>query len=532
MNGEPEKYDQPEKKQARRLALFHAVESLTTCRESSPVVTLDHFRRGMNYVCNCLEKTNNAGNTCFPVPHEQVKEKSKKFEELHAARVGKKHVGELQVLFLCGPEPMNDLEVMLELGIRLENIWAVESKNENFEWAVESLFASGYQIKIYRGKLQQCFEIVPQQFDIVYFDACGPLPSSEARTLDVLRQLFEHQRLTPLSVLITNFSEANHDGDEKSLDLWAKRLGSWFFTRDEWEDFENDYWQHVAKNLNDYYSNFVSSFVIEFAGLLMPWWRVAALDGARREYFATAFSDAAQIKLKLPPFHEERLKLEKPLEAMLLQDSFPAYCRMLEMFLENLPNGDPLKNLFCVEASNRVKLSDAVWLAYAFRNCGDPGFSVTADLNKKLCSAEAVEALNSFRWLDQDLKIFCDKPQPHLLADLLLGLYGYPYHCNLAKQRRWRYLAKDTPMYLDVFVLDQARYFYDLVPTLPLLAQQLRFPDQWILRVCMDGIFRHTAQPCGEWFYASTLAAMETPGFDFHDFQERESVKGEGSGAI
>ena len=41
------------------------------------------------------------------------------------------------------------------------------------------------------------------------------------------------------------------------------------------EDFENDYWQHVAKNLDDYYSNFVSRFVIEFAGLLMPLWRVS-----------------------------------------------------------------------------------------------------------------------------------------------------------------------------------------------------------------------------------------------------------------
>ena len=165
MNRDAENYDQPEKKQARWLALCHAVESLTTYRESSPVVTLDHFRRGMNYICDSLEKTNKAGYTCFPVPHEQVKEKSKAFEELHATRVGKKQAGELQVLFLCGPEPMNDLEVMLELGIRPENIWAVESDREVFKQAVESLFVSGYGIKIYRGSLQQFLEIVPQQFE-------------------------------------------------------------------------------------------------------------------------------------------------------------------------------------------------------------------------------------------------------------------------------------------------------------------------------------------------------------------------------
>ncbi len=516
-------YDQPEKKRARWLALCHAVESLTTYRESSPVVTLDHFRRGMNYVCDSLEKTN-----CFPVPHEQVKEKSKAFEELHASRVGKKQAGELQVLFLCGPEPMNDLTVMLELGIRPENVWAVESEKKEFKQAVESLFDSGYGIKIYRGSLQQFFEIVPQQFDIVYFDACGSVLSPKAKTLDVLRELFERQRLTPLGVLISNFSQANPDG--KSPDVWAKRLGSWFFSRDGWEgDSPEAYWQHVGGNLESYYSNFVSRFVIELAGLLMPWWRVAALDGARQEYYSSDF--AAHINLE--KFHAERRKVEASQGAVFFGDSFPVYRRVVEMVQESLPKTDPLRELFFTDPLNKARLSDAVWLAYALRNCGDPDFSATADVNKGACSKAAVEALNSFRWLDQGSRLFCDEPQPHLLADLLLGLYGYPYHCNVAKQRRWRYVAagKVTPMYLDVFVFDQARYFYDLVPTLPLLVDRLRFPDQWILRVCMDGIFRHTAQVCGEWFYASTLAEMGVPGFEFHDLPERETIKDEDAGA-
>ena len=102
----------------------------------------------------------------------------------------------------------------------------MESDKEVFKQAVESLFVSGYGIKIYRGSLQQFFEIVPQQFDIVYFDACGPLPSPKPRTLDVLRQLFERQRLTPLSVLITNFSQANQDGKTWMYGRNASVLGS------------------------------------------------------------------------------------------------------------------------------------------------------------------------------------------------------------------------------------------------------------------------------------------------------------------
>jgi len=93
----------------------------------------------MNYVCDSLEKTNKAGYTCFPVPHEQVKDKSKGFEELHASRVGKKQAGELQVLFLCGEEPMNDLKVMLEAWDQAGEHLGGGIRKGNFQAAVESL---------------------------------------------------------------------------------------------------------------------------------------------------------------------------------------------------------------------------------------------------------------------------------------------------------------------------------------------------------------------------------------------------------
>lgn len=520
-------YDQPEKKHARWLALCHAVESLTTYRGTSPVVTLDDFNRGMKYVCDTLDRTNTAGYTCFPYPQEQVKKKSEGFAELHSTRVGERKANELQVLFLCGEQPMNDLEVMFELGIRAENVWAVEAHKKTFDQAVNSLLVSGYGIKIYRGSLRQFFEIVPQQFDIVYFDACGSLLSPKPSTLDVLRRLFEHQRLTPLSALITNFSQAKQD--DPTPDAWAKRLGSWFFSRDDWEgNSVDEYWKFVSGRLDDYYSNFVTNFVIEFAGLLMPWWRVAALDGARQAYYSSDFSN----RINLDQFHSERRKVESSVGPVFFGDSFPVYRRVVEMVQDILPKDDPLRELFCTDTVGRARLSDAVWLAYALRNCGDPDFSVSAELNKRTCSETAVEALNSFRWVDQEAGIFCDEPHPHLLADLLLGLYGFPHHCNVAKQRRWRYVAtgKVTPMYLDVFVLDQARYFYDSVPTLPLLVNRLRFPDQWILRVCMDGIFRHTAGVCREWFFASTLAEIGVPGFQFYSLPKREQILVESGG--
>ena len=163
------------------------------------------------------------------------------------------------------------------------------------------------------------------------------------------------------------------------------------------------------------------------------------------------------------------------------------------------------------------------------RNAGDHVFSETAAFNRMACNPELVEVLDSFRWFDQGSRLFCDEPGPHLIADLLLGLYGYPYHNNLTKLRRWKYTAsgKKTPMYLDVFIFDQARYFYDLVPTLPFISDCLGFGEQLTLRACMDSIFRHNYSVCREWFYAATLAEMGQPGFTFVDWPDRELIPSE-----
>ena len=146
----------------------------------------------------------------------------------------------------------------------------------------------------------------------------------------------------------------------------------------------------------------------------------------------------------------------------------------------------------------------------------------------------AVEALNSFRWVDQESGIFCDKPQPHLLADLLLGLYGYPYHCNVPKQRRWRYVAagKVTPMYLEFSFLIRPVISTTSFPHCRFWWTDCGFLTNGFCAFAWTAIFRHTAQVCGEWFYASTLAEMGVPGFEFHDLPERETVKGEDWGAI
>ena len=341
--------------------------------------------------------------------------------------------------------------------------------------------------------------------------------------MHVLRELFLRQRLTPLSVVITNFSEANfclveNEKSKEQAKAWASRIGSWSFMRDEYEDFETDYFEHVQQNLPAYYSDFVTRFVVEFAGLLIPWWRVAILPGAKGEYYANSELIKAAIRGK----QEAGFSIE----AMFFQDSFPTFLRLVDVAEGKLAKDDPLRQWLFEQKLNGVSLSDAVRLAYFLRNAGDSVFSETAEFNREACNPELVEVLDSFRWFDQGSRLFCDEPGPHLIADLLLGLYGYPYHTNLSQLRRWKYTAsgKKTPMYLDVFIFDQARYFYDLAPTLPFVSGCLRFGEQLVLRACMDSIFRHNYSACPEWFHAATLAEMGQPGFTFFNWPERELI--------
>lgn len=85
--------------------------------------------------------------------------------------------------------------------------------------------------------------------------------------------------------------------------------------------------------------------------------------------------------------------------------------------------------------------------------------------------------------------LFCDTPMIHLWAETALYQLGYPYHVNLRKHWRCTYKAKAHWMYLDSFVLDQCRSYYDWLPMIELYGQDLMSTErQLISRICMDAI--------------------------------------------
>src|SRR5262249_45606987 len=149
---------------ARKAVLTHAVRSLTIKRASSPLVTTRKFGLLLDY---CLEQFSMYVIPDLAEPMRAVKEQ---WRTRHKSRVSKRTASELKVLYLCGPEPLNDLEELLELGVAQENIWAVEGHDSSYRAAVSQL--RGHHVKLHNGSLSDLFEVVPEQFDIVYFDSC------------------------------------------------------------------------------------------------------------------------------------------------------------------------------------------------------------------------------------------------------------------------------------------------------------------------------------------------------------------------
>ena len=292
---------------------------------------------------------------------------------------------------------------------------------------------------------------------------------------------------------------------------------------------DNAYREHLCKHLEVYYSDFVSRFTIEVANQLLAWWRVRALRAASRAYFAAESQLKAAIaaSLHVPPCGDVQELLRSVGHAQLAPSSYP-YLWTINLARERLDSNDPLLDLLLKQTLVQTKLSDAIEAISLVRNF----FDASADWgthNWQACSDDLRELLNAFRWFDSEgqplYRFFCDTPLQNLIVDLLVGLYGYPYHVNVRKLRRISYCAKQTTMMSDVFVLDQCRYLYDLVPTLPLFGPELPNGVQFMLRICMDLIRRHTHSSCWDLYRGAARAAAGEAGFAIHSWPEREELK-------
>lgn len=130
---------------------------------------------------------------------------------------GKLEASDLRIAYLSGPEPENDLSVLLSLGVQIWNVWAFEQDSNIYDSALEKARALHPPLKIYPGKIEDFVATSHIRFDIVYLDFTGPLFSASSKPFRSLHGILEKHGLSPLSVLIVNTAEPEPTEDSVNL---------------------------------------------------------------------------------------------------------------------------------------------------------------------------------------------------------------------------------------------------------------------------------------------------------------------------
>ena len=86
-------------------------------------------------------------------------------------------------------------------------------------------------VRLFEGEILNFMKDHEGNFDIIYFDACGTLPSAKQNTLKVIGYVFQFNKLTSPGALITNFSfptnsgpKEQHSSDQKEGDQTRELL--------------------------------------------------------------------------------------------------------------------------------------------------------------------------------------------------------------------------------------------------------------------------------------------------------------------
>jgi len=489
-------YQQETKSKVREQLWKQAINSLTTnrsnaviCRTSELNTTLEYslgFLRKHQLELGWLDSAQELGESWFSFADRHTSSKSPK---------------DLRVLFLCGPEPSNDLDVMLAHGILPQNIWAIESSKREYDAAVSELVKRHSFIRIHRGNLRGFFSRVNERFDIVYYDACGPMLMGKPNTLLPIIDLFRYERLNPLAVLITNFSE----WPEKLTSEYDTLMAYYFAPRHD--DFPRALWEsgadpaeaqfnphvlltHINKNRTETYSDFTTRLITDIGRHLVPNSRIGDDPELMRRFFSEqrVRKKLSERALRLNPTHETTKEMtlsdwtKNVGDVHLAVSAYPFLSFLLRASGDSTTR-NLLKPIIGYDRFSS-KLMDVYTDTVLLQQVLEGHWDIASETMK-----EAIR----LPWFDREgRQYFCDVPLPTLMVNLLIGVYARPFFLNPRLSSRIKYKAKQRTMYADCMVLDQCRYMYDWIPTEDLMSERWKDKEfQMVLRVFLDRIGWH-----------------------------------------
>ncbi|RXH31127.1 hypothetical protein XH99_11035 [Bradyrhizobium nanningense] len=507
-------YKEPTKIAVREQALGHAVELLTSRRECAAVVPEDHVGRvRASLLTSDTAGYQHAGESCSDDDIESWK-------TFRSNTLGSRNAEELTVAYLAGPQPSNDLVALVELGLRPENIWAFEIGPDEISQGLADLDALGLRgVKFIPVSIDEYFVGTPRRFDIIYIDACGPLPSDSQKTTRLLVDIFKHGALAPLGILITNFSRPDIS-NASALDTYAHLIASYLYPKGFMESetggmiegpevhgylLENPdeptdcFLTEVKNNFERHYGAFITRHILDIASIIAPTARLTGSNLYRVLYdpdIGKAVNRGRRFARFKPELFEEpdekedssntaegpsellsgvspEADYETDGDAVVHPDLFSlvwtmAACGLYEVGPDFLPPTEKVKKFVArwrnqLVGSQQTKKSaeDLIAAFYAWRH------------DQSLWSP-ALKEIGKFPYRNL-MPFLCDVPTEEIGYYAAFAQLAYPAHANNDETRRFRYLAegKSTPMFMDVIPFDECRYVYDWLSAVHLV------PNDW-----------------------------------------------------
>ena len=449
-------YKQPVKEKSRKIIWEHAVENLTSKREESQILNKEYLTKLADYIK-------------YRSGWELVSAELDNYLQFVDISYGKKTPDLLKVAFLCGPEPENDVQVLLSLGIRLENIFAFERDKDDFKRAVAALRNNYPQLKIYNGTIEEFSIMHNTVFDIIYLDFTASLLNCYRTICCVL----DNNMLAPLGVLAVNTSYM--DKNEENINF----LSQYFFWDIFFEgciyhgtekdiqqnevpafcriegssamgwDSPDDLRPYIEKNFDFAYSAFQTDFINGYANITKAAYSV----------FSRRITQKRLLKLdKIKDFigykaydqldfdyYNDGINLFSLKFRQIFNDSF-------KHFFDTRDNGRLLSRM------ESLKIMEMLTNSHYIHNYDLDGGSGTDTAGQTIYEkldipsflAESLE--ESIEIIENAIKpqkygiLFCDIPMIHLWYEMIINSLGYPYHTNVNKHIRHSYIAKTRKM--------------------------------------------------------------------------------------
>lgn len=526
-------YKEEIKNKAREIVIKEAIDALTINRNTSTLTRKSYIREIKNFYN--LEPLHEFDKVIASFLDDEV---INRWEKFYDTIVQTKNADSLKVAYLSGPNPENDLEVLLKYGVLPENVWAFESENKTYDEAVISALNSKFPfLKIINSGIDKFLDYSPIKFDIIYLDFCAPLPSrnKKQKTLSVITKILEEHALNSPGVLITNVSLPTEEQDSKGRDLMSKLVSSYLypkaFLEDETSpsllddgcyahciDYKN-FLNNVKNNLNIEYGNFITRLLIDHISIIAPYERFMNSEVSKNIFEFNIYPNEIQNE-----YFEEYIPCE--------MESFPIHWTLaaLSKFINNKNLAFPqdiyndkefgeFANLFLQQLSTVGNSQDLLekLIKILFLLSGQSEFDD--------CLSERMKNLKK-TYKSSKYYQFCDLLLFHQILESVCRQICIPYHVNIEKTKRWQYAAKQTPMYMDMLILDECRYSYDWMPTLSMIESGLiNLERQLAYRFSLDGISKHNRWYIPELFFGTAIVDQYTEHFEAKKLYPRQIIK-------